>query len=139
MPASNAWGNALLQYTFNGVAIPANYTGANLYVALHTADPGVGGTQATNEISYTGYARLPLVRNTTGEWTVSGKTTTNAIARLFGAMTAGAGGTVTHLSIGELVSGTGIILSAGPVTPNIIVSTNVQPNFPIGAIALAIA
>ena len=44
----------LLQYYFNGLtpgAVPA------IYVALHDADP-TGGTQATGETTYAGYARL---------------------------------------------------------------------------------
>lgn len=138
MAFSNAWGGAILQYFFNGVAIPSNYTGTNLYLSLHTADPGVGGTQTTSEISYTGYARLALVRNTTGEWQVSGKVVQNQIARLFGAMTGGAGGVVTHLAIGELSSGAGIVLSSGAVSPNITVSSGVQPNFPAGAVVLTL-
>ena len=105
---------------------------------MHTSDPGVGGNQNTNEISYTGYARLPLVRNTTGEWSVSGKTVQNAIARLFGQMTAGAGGTVTHAAVGELVSGAGVILASGPVTPTIAVANGVQPNLAAGSIVLTL-
>lgn len=31
----------------------------NVYVSLHTADPGEGGDQTTNEVSYTSYARVP--------------------------------------------------------------------------------
>lgn len=138
MAFSNQWGNDVLRYFFNGVAIPSTYTGTNLYLSLHTADPGVGGTQNTSEISYTGYARLPLVRNTTGEWTVSGKTVSNAIARLFGQMTAGAGGVVTHAAVGELVSGAGVLLASGPVTPNITVANGVQPNIVIGAAVLTL-
>ena len=30
----------------------------NTYVSLHTGDPGVAGNQSTNEVSYTGYARV---------------------------------------------------------------------------------
>ncbi len=138
MAFSNAWGGAILAYFFNGTAVPSNYTTTNHYLALHTADPGVGGTQTTSEISYTGYARLPLVRNTTGEWTVSGKTAQNAIARLFGAMSGGAGGTVTHLSVGELITTGGVVLTSGAVSPNISVTSGVQPNFPIGSIVLTL-
>ena len=43
----------------------------NLYVALHTADPGESGTQSTNEISYTSYARVAVARSSAG-WTVTG-------------------------------------------------------------------
>lgn len=136
MPFSTAYGTALVANLLNGVAIPAAYTGTNLYLSLHTADPGIGGTQSTSEIAYTGYARLPIVRNTTGGWTCTGKTASNAAAQLFGAMSGGAGGTVTHMGVGELLTGAGALVFAGPVTPNIVVTTPVAPNFPIGAIAV---
>ncbi len=138
MPFSNAYGNALLQNLMNGVSIPAAFTGTNLYLSLHTADPGIAGTQNTSEISYTGYARLPIVRNTTGQWTVSVKVGSNAIAALFGAMTAGAGGTVTHMGVGELLTGAGALVTSGAVTPNIVVTTGVAANFPIGAVVLTV-
>ena len=32
----------------------------SLYVSLHTADPGVGGGQNTNEATYSGYARVAV-------------------------------------------------------------------------------
>lgn len=41
-----------------------------LYVSLHTADPGADGDQTTNEVAYTGYARVSVARTTTG-WIVS--------------------------------------------------------------------
>lgn len=136
MPFSNDYGNQLLQMQFNGTTLNASYTGTNLYSSLHTADPGVAGTQATSEISYTGYARLARNRTNTTFWTVSGKTVSNADAHLFGSMSGGAGGTVTHLAIGELSTGAGKLLYAGAVTPNISVTSGVAPNFPIGNIVV---
>jgi hypothetical protein len=130
MPASTALANAWLQNLLNGVAMPVNFTGTNAYVSLHTADPGDAGTQATSEISYTGYARIAIVRNTTGGWTVSGKGAVNTNAALFGTMTGGTGGTVTYLAVGELLTGTGAIFARGAISPTIAVTTGVAPNFP---------
>lgn len=42
----------------------------NLYVSLHTSDPGAGGSQTTNEATYTSYARVAVTRDGTA-WTVS--------------------------------------------------------------------
>jgi hypothetical protein len=130
MPASTAWANAFLAYLLNNVAMPAAFTGTTAYVALHTADPGDAGTQSTSEIAYTGYARIAITKSGTGGWTVSGKGAVNAIAALFGTMTGGAGGTVTHLTVGELLTGAGTVFARGAVTPNIAVTTGVAPNFP---------
>ena len=34
----------------------------NVFVALHTADPGEAGDQTTSEATYTGYARIAVAR-----------------------------------------------------------------------------
>ena len=62
MSKSNTFENELLALIFNGTGIANLADNAvsgpltNLYLALHTADPGEGGDQSTNEISYTGYS-----------------------------------------------------------------------------------
>lgn len=99
---------------------------ATLYVSLHTADPTDAGNQTSSEISYTGYARVGVARNS-GGWTVTGDTVTPVADIDFGLMTAGAGGTVTHFGIGKLASGAGALLYSGAVTPNIVVSNGVIP------------
>jgi hypothetical protein len=45
----------------------------------------------------------------------------------FGAMTGGAGGTVTHFSIGVASSGSTVVLYKGSVSPTIVVTTGVTP------------
>src|SRR6185437_5022900 len=42
----------------------------NWYISLHTNDPTTTGGQNTNEVSYTGYARVAVARTTAG-WTVT--------------------------------------------------------------------
>jgi len=100
-----------------------------LFVSLHTADPGVGGSQNTNEISYTGYARVSVAR-TAGGWTVVGNVVSPTAAITFGQMTAGAGGTATFAGIGTLVSGAGKLMWSGTLTPNIVVINGVTPVIP---------
>jgi hypothetical protein len=97
-----------------------------LYVSLHTADPGEAGDQTTNEISYTGYARVAVARSGSG-WTVSANSVSPVADVTFGAMTAGAGGTVTHAGIGKSVSGAGVLFYSGTVSPNISVVNGVTP------------
>lgn len=78
MSKGNTFEDDMLKLIFNASAIAdlaendASSPATTLTVALHTADPGEGGTQTTNETAYTGYARVAVAR-TTGGWTVSGE------------------------------------------------------------------
>src|SRR5438128_2535427 len=116
----------VLKLIFQAVAIANiadNAAGSpltNLYVALHTADPGETGVQNTSEASYTGYARVPVAR-TSGGWTLSGTAPTqvaNAAAITFGADTSGTN-TLTYFSVGVAVSGATKILMSGALTASL--------------------
>lgn len=142
MSASNAFENALalLIYNNTGIATIGDATGivestadGNLYVALHTADPGEAGNQSTNECDYTGYARVAVARTDSG-WTVSGNAATNAAAVTFGENT-GSSQTATHYSIGAESSGATLMLSSGALTASLAISTGVTPSFAIGQIS----
>lgn len=132
MSKSDTFENDILKLIFNATAI-ANIADnavsaplANLFVALHTADPGESGTQTTNETSYTSYARATVAR-TTGGWTAASAGSTSPVANIdFPACTGGTA-TITHASIGVAISGATKILYSGTVTPNIAVSTGVTP------------
>jgi hypothetical protein len=130
MSKGDTFENDFLKLVFNATAIAniADNTGtspaANITVALHTSDPGEGGTQSTNEISYTGYARVSVAR-TTGGWTVTANSVSPVATISFGQMTAGAGGTVTHFSVGTGTSNK--LLYSGTVSPPIVVSNGVTP------------
>jgi hypothetical protein len=132
VPKSSAFDNDWLRLVFNAAPIAniADNAAAapltNLYVALHTADPGAVGTEATNEISYTGYARVAVARSV-GGWTVTGSSVSPVAAVIFGVMTAGAGGTVTHWSVGVASAGATKILYSGAVLPTILVAVTVTP------------
>ncbi len=83
MPKSTITCNNLLKLLFNAVAwanVADNAAASpltNLYVSLHTADPGVGNSQLTNEVAYTNYLRIAIVRTAVG-WTVATNTAINA-------------------------------------------------------------
>lgn len=136
MPKGSSFDNALLQLIFNNTAaapatsigsgLQAAVTAGSLYVSLHTADPTASGNQATSEIAYTGYARQAVARSA-GGWTVTSATVSPTSQIAFGSMTAGAGGTVTHWSVGTASSGAGAILYTGTVSPNISVTVGVAP------------
>ena len=132
MSKSNAFETDLLGLIFNGTAISTIADNAastpltNLYLALHTADPGEAGNQSTSEVSYTGYSRVAVAR-TSGGWTITGNSVSPVDAIEFGEMTGGAGGTVTHASIGTASTGTGKVLYSGALTPTIAVALGVLP------------
>ena len=68
MSKGNTFENDLLGLIFNGTAIAnladdaATSPLTELYVSLHTADPGEAGDQTTNECAYTSYARVAVAR-----------------------------------------------------------------------------
>ena len=142
MSASDDFESRILKLIFNNTTYPlvGDATGmvgsgaaGSLFVALHTADPGEAGTQATSEATYTGYARVAVAR-TTGGWTVSGTaptTVANAAAVTFGACTAGTN-TITHFSVGHTTSGATAILISGALTASLAVSAGITPSFAIG-------
>jgi hypothetical protein len=132
MSKGNAFETSLLALIFNATAIAdlaENDTSSpltNLYVSLHTADPGEAGAQNTSEISYTSYARVAVLR-TSGGWTVASGSVSPVANIDFPESTGGAGGTVTHFAVGTLSSGAGVLYYSGTVTPNIVVTTGVTP------------
>ncbi len=132
MSKSNTFENDLLKLIFNATAI-ANLADnaaasplSNLYVSLHTSDPGEAGDQTTGEISYSGYARVAVAR-TSGGWTVTANSVSPNAPVEFGEMTGGAGGTATYAAIGTAATGTGKVLYSGALTPTIAVALGVIP------------
>ena len=136
MSKGDTFENDLLKLIFQAVAIAdiaENDTTApltNLYVSLHTADPGEAGVQTTSEATYTGYARVAVAR-TSGGWAVSTNTADNVAAITFGACTAGSN-TITHFAVGTASSGAGKILYSGALTASLAVSAGITPQFAIG-------
>lgn len=109
-------------------------TGAgSLYIALHTADPTAAGNESSNEISYTGYARVAVAR-TTGGFTVATNTVSNAAAVTFPQCTGGAAQTATYFSIGKASSGATEILASGALASSLAISANITPSFAAGAL-----
>lgn len=106
----------------------------NLYVSLHTASPGAGGDQTTNEAAYTSYARVAVAR-TTGGWSISGETISNVAAINFPACTGGSE-TETYVGVGTLASGAGVLLWFGALTASLAVSNGITPSFAIGALQI---
>lgn len=138
MSKGDTFENDFLKLIFNATAIAniadnaATSPLTNLFVSLHTADPGEAGNQTTSEIAYTGYARIAVARTSSG-WTVTNNSVSPVANIDFGQMTAGAGGTVTFFAVGTASSGAGKILYSGTVTPNISVVNGVIPRITTGS------
>lgn len=152
MTISDTTENAILALIFNATAW-ANYadnaaSNPQTYIAvsLNASDPGDTGTMATSEISYVGYARVTVLRNT-GGWTISGTSPTSAspVANIdFPAGTGGGspdvsvaaafcvGKTTTGLSPDvtqspDISSGATTILFSGSVSPSITTGNGITP------------
>lgn len=136
---SNAAENALLLLLFNNVdwenigdagGILGSVTAGVFYLSLHTSDPEAGD-QTTSEISYTGYARVSVVRTDVG-FTVTNDGVTNAAEILFGEMTAGAGGTVTFVGLGTDETGAGNLIAKASC--NRLIEVGIIPRISAGAL-----
>lgn len=132
--------NNLLKLLFNATAwanIADNAASApltNLYISLHTADPGTGNSQATNETSYTNYTRVAVVR-TSGGWTVATNTAVNAALVQFPQCGA-SGATLTFVAIGTAASGAGNVLYSGSLNSALTVANGIQPQFSASALTV---
>ncbi len=131
MSKGNTTENDILEYVFKATAFSWNGN-TNLYVSLHTGDPGEGGSQTTNECAFGSYARATVARSGSG-WTVSGNTASNASTISFPECTSGSE-TVTHVAIGTAASGTGQILYSGALSASRAVSTGITLQFAAGAL-----
>ena len=139
MSKSNATENSILLLVFNATAWAdlaendSSSPAANLYVALHTADPGEAGNASTSEASYTNYARVAVARSGSG-WTVTGNSVTNAALVQF--PQSGSSQTLTHFSVTTASSGTSAILYSGELSASVPITSGGQPQFTAGQITI---
>lgn len=132
MSKSNSFENDLVALIFNAAAIGniADNAGTapltNLYVSLHSADPGEGGTQATNEVAYTNYARVAVARSGAG-WAITGNSVSPAADIDFAAGVGADNATASHFAIGVAASGATKILYSGTLSPPITITNGVTP------------
>jgi hypothetical protein len=142
MSAGNTFENDLAKLIFQAVAIANMADNAatspitNIYIGLHTADPGEAGSQTTSEATYTGYARVAVAR-TTGGWSVSANVASNIAEIAFGACTAGSE-TISHVTAGTAASGTGKILVSAALTTSRAVSAGITPRFPASTLTFTV-
>lgn len=132
MSKSNSLENGLLRLIFTGEAIPNIADNASvdpattLYIALHTANPGEGGSQDTSEVNYPEYQRVAVQRSTDG-WIVTGNSVSPVNAIEFPEQLTGTASVATHASIGLSETGAGQILYYGQLSPTIACAVGVVP------------
>lgn len=135
MSKYNSCENSLLLLIFNNTdfaqigdaaGLQNSAAAGSLYVSLHTADPGEGGTQATSETAYTGYARVAVARSGAG-WTVTANSVSPTANIDFGECSASPGAALTHFAVGAESSGAGTPLYSGTLTPNITMNIGTIP------------
>lgn len=100
-------------------------TAGVFYIALHTSDPGVSGSQNTNEVSYGAYARVSVARSGSG-WVRTGNSVSPNATIQFPQCTSGSA-TATYASIGSDSTGAGHLFWTMALTPSIAISTGVVP------------
>lgn len=133
MPTGNTTANDLLKILLGGVDASWR-TNPSRYLAWHTASPLVSGNQTSNEATYGGYARTAIL---VANWTDNGTQFANSALVQAPQCTSGSE-TLTHVSIGTLVSGAGQILAFGTLATSIAVSAPIQPQFAIAGITWTI-
>jgi hypothetical protein len=145
MSMTNAAEAALLDLLFLNVdwanigdaaGLQNSATAGSFYISLHSADPGEAGNQSTNEISYTGYARV-AVNRTAGGWTRTTSTIANTALVQFPQATGGTA-TATHFGIGTDSTGAGNLLLKGALNASLSISNGIQPQFAAGAMTATV-
>lgn len=141
MPKSTTFSNDILALVFNATAIAgiaeddSSSPLTDLYVSLHSATPGIGGSQLTNEVGYTNYARIAVSRNPAG-WTVALAQAVNTALEQF-AQCGVTGATASHVGIGTDAAGAGKMLYAGALSAPLTIANLIQPQFGAGALTVS--
>lgn len=133
MSKGNTTENDVLELLFKATALSWT-ANTDLYLALHTGDPGEAGSQTTSEATYTSYARVTVARSGVG-WTVTGNSATNAAIVQF-PQCSGGSNVLTHVSVGTALSGAGQILYSGALNSSLTVSNLIQPQFAASALTI---
>ncbi len=130
MPLTNTAATDVLKMISEGID-PSWRAATTFYVALFTADPTLSGS-FTAEANYTGYARIPLVKD--AEFNTVGNVSSNANLVQFGLCTAGTN-TITHFAICTALTG-GTMLQFKALNASINISAGIEPKFSAGSITV---
>lgn len=144
MSKSNTFENELLLHIYqnadiadigDAAGLQNSAAAGNLYIALHTGDPGEAGTASTSECSYDApYARQAVPRSAAG-WTVADNVVSNAALIQF-PQCSGGSQTAKYVSVTVADSGASKILWSGQLSSDLAISTGIQPQLAIGALTI---
>lgn len=141
MSATNSLETSLLGLIFTATGITsiadntATSPATNLYISLHTSNPGEAGGQDTGETTYTGYTRLAVARSASG-WTVTGGSVTNDADVTFPQCTASPGSAITHVGIGLASTGAGTLLLTAALDDSVTMAVGTVPIFSAGLLEI---
>lgn len=145
MSMTNAAEQALLDLLFlnldwanigDAAGLQNSAAAGSFYISLHTADPDETGTQTSNEVGYTSYARVAVARSGAG-FSRSASVIENAALVQFPQCTGGSA-TATHFGIGTDSSGAGTLLLTGALTSSLSISNGIQPQFAAGDLTVTV-
>lgn len=131
MPKGQTTANDTLDALLRAVD-PAWRSGATRYVSLHTATPGAGGSQTTNEATFGSYARVAVTAATGFTAAAAGATANTGLIQ-FPECSSGSN-TVTYVAIGTASSGAGQLIYFGALTSSRDISTGIQAQFAISSL-----
>lgn len=135
MSKSNTTERDTLKSLLQGID-PSWRTDLNLYVSLHTVDPGETGDQSSNEADYDGYARAVIPKASGWTYSAGSSTFTNASLLQF-PQCSGGSNVITHVSIGITSSLSSQIVYSGELNSPLTVSNLIQPQFSAGALSVS--
>lgn len=130
--------NATLKMHLKGTD-PSYRAGATQYLALFSDNAGAAADLEAGghayELTYTGYARIPLTK--ASAWTDNGSTFNNAALLQFGKRTdAGATQTAKYFAVVDVISGDYAQGIWGELSTPLAISQNIQPQFGIGDLSI---
>jgi hypothetical protein len=126
MSATNSTETAILSLIFTATAWAdiAQDDGSSpqtsYWISLHTASPGEGGDQTTNETAYTGYA---------------GGSVTNDAEIAFGQCSASPGAAITHVGLGKASSAAGTLMLFNELDNSVTMQVGTVPIFSSGELS----
>lgn len=123
-----------------GVSFPAALS--NVFISIHTANPGVNGTESDATLSVTGTANRTQVPSAdfsaAGNASGGGREITNSnVVQITNNATNGATVTLTHFGVWDAATG-GNFLASGELTTAIGVQAGDTVQFNVGAMAIRV-
>lgn len=138
---TTAFGAAMLAHYFenanhanvgDATGLVASSVAGVFWHSLHSATPGVGGNQTTNENSVTGYARRSLARSTSG-YTASGLSCVNDGTLTFGQASSGSEA-CGFMGLGSDETSNGNLFMFLPLDSSFTYESPINPEFGAGTL-----